>query len=96
MSAQKQPHEHAVLGDTLLYKLRPAQRPIDPETVWRGTIKQIFTYRYQSRNYYVESQEYPGCTEMVYSGQVVGYEPAPSDESQPEPSPPLNQPDPFV
>ena len=76
-AVHKKPHDSACVGDTLLYKLRPSQRPVDPEQVWHGKIKKIFTGTYNKRSYLVECLDFdiPGDEEIVYASQVVDYEP---------------------
>ena len=69
-------HGSAQIGDTLIYKLRPSAQPRDSDRLWRGKIKHILTDCYNKRDYFVESLDYPGTHELVYSGQVYDFQPA--------------------
>ena len=83
-AVHRQPDDAAQVGDTLLYKLRSSQRPVDPEQVWHGKIKKIFTSTYNKRSYLVECLDFdiPGDEEVVYASQVVGYTPTQATRQQ--------------
>lgn len=72
----KHPCDDAQIGDTLIYKLRPSQQPGDPDKLWHGRILEFSTPPGRQRVYYVDSLEFPGSSEIVYSSQAVDYEPA--------------------
>ena len=85
---QTKPSHNAQIGDILKYRLRASDHPTDPEKIWRGTIVYILTDRYNSRVYVVESLNFPeDGLEVVYAGQVVGYEPVNRQSSDQEPGP---------
>lgn len=68
------------IGDTLLYKLRAEDLPKDPAKIWHGVVKLILVDildRTQPRYYIVQSLEHPGCEELVYPVQYIGYQPKP-------------------
>jgi hypothetical protein len=77
----KQSHAAWRIGDTLIYKLRPSERPVEPDRLWHGTICHILVDCYNKSTYFVESKEYPGCYEMVYAFQIVGCNPATDTQS---------------
>lgn len=77
MQTQTDPEGEAKVGDTLLYRLRQQDNPVQSDRLWYGRIIDILVSindNAQKRYYIVQSREYPDCDEVVYPEQVAGFE----------------------
>lgn len=63
-------------GDTLMYKLKASDNPVNPDMLHSGVVIAIFTRvddRSQRRYYLVQSCMYPDCEEFIHPEQVDGF-----------------------
>lgn len=77
MQTQTDPDGEAKVGDTLLYRLLQQDNPVQPDRLWHGRIIDILVSikdNSQKRYYIVQSREYSDCDEVIYPGQVAGFE----------------------
>lgn len=65
----------AKIGDIIAYRLSPTDQPTDPNQLWHGIVKLVYTNPLRRvTGYLVESQEYPDCDENVSISQVMSIE----------------------
>ncbi len=58
----------AQVGDVIAYRLRPADRPTNPQRLWHGEVENVYTEAYRVRS--VEPG-YEGLKEIVFFRQIV-------------------------
>ena len=77
MVIRSMPGRHAQVDDTLIYKERPDQKPMNPEDLWHGIVKVILVDvadKHQERYYIVHSIEWLGEVQIVFPSQAVSFE----------------------
>jgi hypothetical protein len=65
-------------GVGIAYRLRPSDRPTNPQRLWHGIIKDVYT---RACWVCLTEPEYEGLDEMIFFEQIVGIEGGPAYES---------------
>jgi len=60
-------------GMIITYSLRPNQLPVQPERVWHGKIKRLYSF-IKAVEVEVMDKGYEGNTEQVYFDQIIRVE----------------------
>ncbi len=58
-------------GVVVVYRLRPSERPTNPERLWHGIVTEVHTKACWVR---LTEPGYEGLDEMIFSEQIVGIE----------------------
>ncbi len=62
---------HVRAGAIITYRMRPSDRPTDPQRLWHGKVEDVCASVCWVR---LNEPGYEGLDEMIFFGQIVGIE----------------------